>query len=456
VTREEALDKARSFSLWCHARIEGPLGAELHATADNETSSTPVTHGDRTAAIWGAQLPDAGTLHDRLTGAVAACPPDIPDLLLLARVAPGSNTTRELFDATAAELGLRRHPFVSACLSFNDRESDSPWLLLPYERIEGDLHANYPLHAVAERGSRLRVAMRAAGPQRTWIWGIDGVARVLLQRLRALAIEPAGFIADGGMPTPPALDGLPVTSAQAAAEARRAGALVIVASSHADEILQRIHADRDWQSMVFLMPSRSRTPYAQRTADEQRELTDRIMRDGGTDIERWQDTRNLDPVWEPRAVLAARMIPAGSHVLDLGAGAQTLKMLLPPGCRYTPSDVVARTPDTLVADLNRAEFPAGRYDVVTALGVLEFIHRPDLLFPKMRQAGPTAIVSYCPGLGNSNLESRFSREFVNSFTLDELRRIISDAGWVITASQRLEAWTFTEQWLLMLSAIAAE
>src|SRR5438552_7998724 len=108
--------------------------------------------------------------------------------------------------------------------------------------------------------------------------------------------------------------------------------------------------------------------------EERAELTARLMRERGTDTQRWAQLESLATQWDARAAMAAEWIAPGSRVLDIGAGAMALGSLLKPGCVYQPADVVERRPGCFVVDLNRREFPEGRYDVVTFLGVLEYVH----------------------------------------------------------------------------------
>jgi hypothetical protein len=162
-----------------------------------------------------------------------------------------------------------------------------------------------------------------------------------------------------------------------------------------DAHLLRVLRQRDLHESVPPSPVTSVvTPFSTVPMAERVERTATLAGQGETDLARWSDARNLDPQWSGRSWHAARLIAPGSHVLDVGAGAQALKQFLTPEFRYTPSDVVARTPETYVADLNRGEFPPGRYDVVTALGVLEYVNDLPTLFAAMRRAAPTAIVSY--------------------------------------------------------------
>jgi len=105
----------------------------------------------------------------------------------------------------------------------------------------------------------------------------------------------------------------------------------------------------------------------------------------------WVDA---DERWPQRAQIAARMIPAGASVLDVGAGSQGLASYLPASCRYTPADVVRRTPATLLLDLRRGPIPDRTWDVVVALGVLEYVDDVLAALRLLRRLGRTGIVSY--------------------------------------------------------------
>jgi hypothetical protein len=63
-------------------------------------------------------------------------------------------------------------------------------------------------------------------------------------------------------------------------------------------------------------------------------------------------------------------VPAGSTVIDVGAGRMAARSLLPPGCTYVPMDMVARDPSTVVCDLNRGPLPELTADWVLMCGVI--------------------------------------------------------------------------------------
>jgi len=94
-----------------------------------------------------------------------------------------------------------------------------------------------------------------------------------------------------------------------------------------------------------------------------------------TAIEQWrQNALSSDHRWLKRAQTIVTFIEPGDVVLDLGAGDQKLRTLLPAGCRYIPVDCVDELPDTFVVDFNAAfVLPAGPFDVIVAAGFLEYI-----------------------------------------------------------------------------------
>jgi len=156
--------------------------------------------------------------------------------------------------------------------------------------------------------------------------------------------------------------------------------------------------------------------------------TEQLIRDRGTDTDRWSRKENLATQWDARAATAAKFIPGGSSVLDIGAGAMALGSLLSPGCTYQPADVVERRPGCFVVDLNRREFPPGTYDWVTFLGVLEYIH--DLRWPleQAAKAAPRMIVTYCTDIG-ADPQIRRGLGWVNDLSADDFRQELEATGW---------------------------
>ncbi len=157
-----------------------------------------------------------------------------------------------------------------------------------------------------------------------------------------------------------------------------------------------------------------------------------------TDAERWSRRESLEPQWGYRAGLAAQLIAAHTRVLDIGCGAMDLERALPEGCAYQPCDLVARDERTIVCDLNRGEFPdAQDADVVTMLGVLEYILEPLDLLMKIRALNRPLVCSYSitdrrPGM------DRASQGWMNSFDFGGLQTLMAQAGFRLRHRQEVD------------------
>jgi FkbM family methyltransferase len=146
-----------------------------------------------------------------------------------------------------------------------------------------------------------------------------------------------------------------------------------------------------------------------------------------SDGARWANPNELVPGAGERAAAAGPHIPPGSRVLDLGAGHMALKRLLPQGCHYTPADLLARSADCQVVDLNQQQFPAGEFDCIALLEVLEYIHDVPWLLRRCHDAAGRLIFTYHPHAGEA-LELRRQRGWFNDFDLAALTALVNQAG----------------------------
>lgn len=168
-------------------------------------------------------------------------------------------------------------------------------------------------------------------------------------------------------------------------------------------------------------------------ADRARE-TESLMERGASDVARWAQFTSLATQWDARAQRAAAHIPANSRVLDIGCGAMALRHALKPGCHYTPADLVARSPECLVVDLNQEQFPEGEYDWVTFLGVLEYVHDPARVLRRTALAAPHMLLTYCVDItAGAALHLRRGMGWVNEYDLSQFRALLQANGWVITS-----------------------
>jgi hypothetical protein len=147
-----------------------------------------------------------------------------------------------------------------------------------------------------------------------------------------------------------------------------------------------------------------------------------------TDFARWSENTNLLPEWRGRSELASGLIPTGASVLDLGAGAMTLRDFLDPSNHYVPCDIVSRCDGCLVADLNSGEFPTGKFDVVVALGLFEYIHELRPLLEKIAQRSARLVFSYTV-LASDSVAIREQAGWLSHHTESELQSALTATGW---------------------------
>jgi len=163
---------------------------------------------------------------------------------------------------------------------------------------------------------------------------------------------------------------------------------------------------------------------------------------GQTDLTRWADPKQLEPAWEARAVMAADFIAAGTRVLDIGCGAMKLERHLPFGAKYQPCDLVARDNRTIVADLNTQGLPVDAVkaaDLVTMLGVWEYIYKPDALFQAFAATGKPILCSYCDVNLTANIDRRRVLGWVNDFTLDQFIGLARESGYQGSLVKQVDA-----------------
>jgi hypothetical protein len=157
-------------------------------------------------------------------------------------------------------------------------------------------------------------------------------------------------------------------------------------------------------------------------------------------LDDWQDTSlTWGKQFPVRAHAAGKQIPAGSSVLDIGAGSMVLKEAIPSDCSYQPCDLHSRSPECPTAGLDKGEFPPGHYDWVVMLGVLMYLKNPPWALSKCRATGNNAIFSYTPLVpGNPrDIAARESFGFSNHHTAEEYLEMIKKSGWGIVKQGNL-------------------
>jgi len=155
-----------------------------------------------------------------------------------------------------------------------------------------------------------------------------------------------------------------------------------------------------------------------------------------TDMARWSDPASLEPAWDARAEAAAGFVAAGTRVLDLGCGNMSLQQFLPFGCSYRGCDLVSRDSETFVCDFNKGQFPteaAAESDLITMLGLLEYIADVDAFFADLRASRRDVVLSYC-ATDLSGALDRPALGWLNHLSFVDLAELFDRHGFRITAT----------------------
>lgn len=154
-------------------------------------------------------------------------------------------------------------------------------------------------------------------------------------------------------------------------------------------------------------------------------------------LTRWAKPESLDDDWDERTALIAGMVQPDSSVLEFGAGKERLRAFLPQGCSYQPSDIVARSADTLVCDLNDKALPVldRKYDYIVFSGVLEYVHDLQKLLHYVRANCQTCILSYAPTDRLECMITRMRSGWVNHLSQASFESMLENAGFTIEAKR---------------------
>lgn len=154
---------------------------------------------------------------------------------------------------------------------------------------------------------------------------------------------------------------------------------------------------------------------------------------------RWAKSESLNESWDARTREMSTHIPADSSIIEFGAGRQTLRRFLPSGCTYVPSDLVPRSSDTLICDLN-SQLPRldGVYDVALFSGVLEYVRDTRRLATFLSEHFRIVIASYATNERCPDELTRRLNGWINDFSTDEFVEIFTHSGFVMEKS---EHWT---------------
>ena len=183
------------------------------------------------------------------------------------------------------------------------------------------------------------------------------------------------------------------------------------------------------------------------------EILHRLRR---TDLQRWKDF-SFPHEWEQRSARIALLTPAGSRVYEFGAGESNLQSYLPSDCTLVSSDVVQRTPETFIVDLNRRPLPkidGPEPRIAVFGGVLEYISDVPGVVSWIHQNFELCIASYeCAEAPSSMLDRirqrlrRTHEGWVNHYTRERFGQLFASQGFRL---KQTESWGKLEPGLIFV------
>lgn len=153
-----------------------------------------------------------------------------------------------------------------------------------------------------------------------------------------------------------------------------------------------------------------------------------------SDLERWENSKELLENWNERTCLMAKMIPGNAKIIEFGAGNMVLKNYLPSNCEYQGSDLVKRSPGMKVCDLNEGiDFSLGPYDTAVFSGVLEYVYDIDKIFEQLNGEIQRVVLSYaCYDHFPANRERM---GWLSDYKKEELERVFHKYNYEIKSYQ---------------------
>ncbi|WAC60331.1 capsular polysaccharide synthesis protein [Brevundimonas sp. SL130] len=161
------------------------------------------------------------------------------------------------------------------------------------------------------------------------------------------------------------------------------------------------------------------------------ERLERLARAKAPDRQKWGAASSYNPQWAERAQLAANFVADGERVLEVGVGGGAFRDLIVGRCPWVGTDLQPVLPAVQSLNVESDELPAGPWDVVVMLGVLEYIHDTSGVLAKLFGAGSKLVMTYCLPRNGDVAQVRRSRGWVNDLTLKYLEAQAEIAGFVL-------------------------
>ena len=199
-------------------------------------------------------------------------------------------------------------------------------------------------------------------------------------------------------------------------------------------------------------PSRCRKnvmiPFYERSLEERLALTETVIREKRTLVERWIALDNTESSrWNRRAAIAATYLRGQPAVADIGCGTMILRAHLQSDQNYFPLDDIPRNSFTVVCDLNNVMPPETGATAAAMLGVIEYLHDPASVLLHLSKQYMVLVVSYCFTDGPGAPANRREHGWVNDHSNREIVELFRNTGWSVMDQTVVNGWEYI--WQLM-------
>ena len=135
--------------------------------------------------------------------------------------------------------------------------------------------------------------------------------------------------------------------------------------------------------------------------------------------------------WDYRVQKVASLIPEdAASVMDLGAGAMSLKNYIKDNVRYTPVDYMKRCDNTFKCDFEKKEFPNIYADCIACSGIIEYMTDVKWFVARMCEMCKTVVVSYIPVENMGDYRIRQQEGWKNHMNIVELCTLFFENGFI--------------------------
>lgn len=149
-----------------------------------------------------------------------------------------------------------------------------------------------------------------------------------------------------------------------------------------------------------------------------------------SDIERWSLNEQLFEDWNQRTKILGDYIKSEARIIEFGAGNMFLKNYLKNYSKYTPSDIIKRFDETVVADLNDTlSINLSDYDTIVFSGVLEYVYDIENVFSQITPEIQQIVLSYC--CSDILKLSRLKNGWLSDYTQKQLIEIFQKYNFIV-------------------------